>query len=101
MLFVDQVCRPTIEKIRIGALAVQFAAWVTTYLSIGSHCRARAEVTIQELIEAYLNRPQVAARLASWDPLIGVLQDCHARIMEIWRKLEEAPPSPGYEPYLL
>jgi len=62
-------------------------------------------VTVQELIEAYLKRPEVAALLAawraSWDPLIGVLQDCHARIMEIWRALDESPPSPGYEPYLV
>jgi hypothetical protein len=62
-------------------------------------------VTVQEVIEPYLNRPEVAARLAawrsSWDPLIGVLQDCQARILDIWRMLEESPPSPGYEPYLV
>jgi hypothetical protein len=62
-------------------------------------------MTIQELIEAHLNRPDVTERLAAmramWDPVVDKVRQLHGRLVDIGRALEESPASPGYEPYLV
>jgi hypothetical protein len=62
-------------------------------------------MTIQELIVANLDRPDVAELLAAmrarWGPVLDVVRQLHARLIDIGRALKESPASPGYEPYLV
>ena len=73
--------------------------------AMASRRRAEAKLTIQQLIETHLNRPDVAERLAAiramWDPVLDLVRQLHARLVDMGRALEESPASPGYEPYLV
>ena len=62
-------------------------------------------MTFQQLIETHLNRPDVVERLAAiramWDPVLDIVRQLHARLVDIARALEESSASRGYEPYLV
>ena len=62
-------------------------------------------MTIQQLIETHLNRPDVAERLAAIramrDPVLDIVRQLHARLVDIGRAWKSPPASPGYEPYLV
>ena len=62
-------------------------------------------MTFQQLIETHLNRPDVVERLAAiramWDPVLDIVRQLHARLVDIARALEDSSASGVTQPYLV